>query len=151
MLQRIGLAEPGIHHAVGEDDIGRGPARKHAGRRERRIVPQAVDEDRVIVRRMGFQPGDKLWRIAPMSQRPEPRTTPAGRVHRHRIVFQIGGVRRVEGHDLPHALISGRLVLAKDAFDGPAPPGIDGCDDMEQLHHAVTTSRRRFSMALAFR
>ena len=49
MLERIAALEPGIEHAVGIDVIGRGGRAQGAPDREAAVLPEAVDDDRVVL------------------------------------------------------------------------------------------------------
>ncbi len=57
MLAGVGLAEPRIHHPVGEHVVGHRAARQDLGRGEGRVVPQPVDHGHVEAVEIGFQPG----------------------------------------------------------------------------------------------
>ena len=59
VLEGVGVAEPGVEHAVGEDGVGflfidSGYSEGDAG-----VLPEAVEDDSVVVREVGAEPGEE--------------------------------------------------------------------------------------------
>ena len=142
---RIGFPEPGIEHAMGEDDIGRLAARQGFAGGHRGIVPETVDDDDVVMGHVRFQPLREFGRmpVAHPRQLPPPtghaRSGLAEGEGRDRAGGDTFGVRGVERGDVRGKKLR-RTVrrLLQDRGDRTAAARIDGADDVQDPHRRLS-------------
>ena len=68
MLQRVGAFEPGIEHPMGEHKIGRGRSLQRQPYAKGAELPDAVDNDDVVVPPVGAEPGNEPRRVPVAAQ-----------------------------------------------------------------------------------
>src|SRR6476469_8020513 len=89
MLERVGALEPGIKHPVWENKIRRAASGERAPDSKTAVLPEAVHDDRVVVRTPLFYPIGKPGRV-PVAPPPRPeRMDWNSRVAHPRIVRRI--------------------------------------------------------------
>ncbi len=94
MLQRIGAVEPGIEHAVREDEVRRLASVERPPDAEAAVIPEAMDDHRIILRAPLRDPPPEAGRVTvAAAARPQS-------MHRDGALVNPRVGRRVERNDL---------------------------------------------------
>ncbi len=119
------LLEIGVEHAVRIHEPRRRAAAQATPRAQHRVLPDAVQDDGIVLRAMRVHPAGQPRVVGEDAAR---RTHCD---HRHTELFEIGLVRRVQRQHR-HAVALTRLFRGKRAhrFDRPAQPRIERADYM---------------------
>ena len=112
MLERIGVLEPGVEHAVGIHDVRPAQLVQHLAGDITVVLPQPIDDEKVVVPRVLFQPlADVAVQAIAEPARP-------GEVHRSRIVDSEVRIQRQYINPMP--VLDKHLVNFPSGIDGAA-------------------------------
>ena len=127
-LSGIALLEPGIEHAVREDEVRYVPAAQREPDRQSVELPDAVDDDGVVAGAVARQPAEQAP-IEGIAQLRWPECDQAG------LPAAVTGIGRVAATDVGlHALQRQRLPQLPQPFRRASGGGVDRRYDMEDLH-----------------